>query len=314
MSNSTKLRDPWLVAVWPGMGHVALSAGYYLLAKLGMHQLSELSVTELFDIDQVEVKLGRVQPPQRPRNRFFVWHATGERQRDIVVFIGEAQPPLGKYSFCESLIDYARDLGVRQVVTFAAMATQMHLEHQSRVFAAATENVPLSQLLEVGDDLDLLNEGTIGGLNGVLLGAAAEKGMPGVCLLGEMPHVFAQFPFPKASLAVLKVFAVLAKIPLDFAELEQQAKEVEQRLGEFLERLEHQTANRSFSETEEESLFPSAEPSLPPEDKRHIEELFMAARQDRSRAYELKSELDRLKVFAEYEDRFLDLFKKDDDS
>ena len=31
-----KLRDPYLVAVWPGMGHVALAAGYYLLAKLEM--------------------------------------------------------------------------------------------------------------------------------------------------------------------------------------------------------------------------------------------------------------------------------------
>ena len=29
-----KLKNPWLVAVWPGMGHVAMSAGYYLMAKL----------------------------------------------------------------------------------------------------------------------------------------------------------------------------------------------------------------------------------------------------------------------------------------
>ena len=58
MSNSIKLREPWLVAVWPGMGHVALSAGFYLLAKLGMYQLSELSATELFDVDHIDVKPG----------------------------------------------------------------------------------------------------------------------------------------------------------------------------------------------------------------------------------------------------------------
>ena len=87
MSSIMKLKQPWLVAVWPGMGHVALSAGYYLLAKLGMHQLSELSATTLFDVDQVEVKNGRIQPPQRPRNRFFVWHAPEDCERDIVVFI-----------------------------------------------------------------------------------------------------------------------------------------------------------------------------------------------------------------------------------
>ena len=37
MTKELKLHDPWLVAVWPGMGQVAISAGYYLMAKLGMH-------------------------------------------------------------------------------------------------------------------------------------------------------------------------------------------------------------------------------------------------------------------------------------
>jgi hypothetical protein len=38
--------------------------------------------------------------------------------------------------------------------------------------------------------------------------------------------------------------------------------------------------------------------------------MFEEARADRSKAYLLKRELDRLKVFHDYEDRFLDLFKK----
>jgi hypothetical protein len=45
---------------------------------------------------------------------------------------------------------------------------------------------------------------------------------------------------------------------------------------------------------------------------RHIEELFDEVSRDRSKAYELKRELDRLEVFKDYEDRFLDLFKKSD--
>jgi hypothetical protein len=36
MPDLPKLNHPWLIAVWPGMGHVALNAGVYLLAKLGM--------------------------------------------------------------------------------------------------------------------------------------------------------------------------------------------------------------------------------------------------------------------------------------
>jgi hypothetical protein len=52
------------------------------------------------------------------------------------------------------------------------------------------------------------------------------------------------------------------------------------------------------------------EPRLDPADERKLECLFSEAEQDRSRAYELKAELDRLGVFKDYEDRFLDLFKK----
>ncbi|MFZ9936390.1 MAG: hypothetical protein ACO3JG_04960 [Luteolibacter sp.] len=43
MNVQEKLHDPWLVAAWPGMGGVAITAGYYLMAKLGMHLLMEFS-------------------------------------------------------------------------------------------------------------------------------------------------------------------------------------------------------------------------------------------------------------------------------
>ena len=43
---------------------------------------------------------------------------------------------------------------------------------------------------------------------------------------------------------------------------------------------------------------------------RRIDELFERAKTDRSKAFELKQELDRLGRFKEFEDRFLDLFRK----
>ena len=174
------LHHPWLVAVWPGMGHVALNAGYYLLTKLGMHTIAEFEARELFDIDHVEVKEGIIQAGRRPRNRFFVWNDP-DRKHDIVVFLGEAQPPIGKYSFCQKLVEFARELGVERVFTFAAMATQMHPQQRARIFAAATDREGLEELKRL--ELEVLEDGNIGGLNGVLLGAVAESGLPGACLL-----------------------------------------------------------------------------------------------------------------------------------
>ena len=315
MAENLRLNHPWLVAVWPGMGHVALNAGVYLLSKLGMNAVAELETGELFDIDHVEVKDGIIQPARRARSRFFVW-TDPKKKHDLVVFLGEAQPPVGRFPFCRQVIGFAREVGVERVFTFAAMATRMHPENRSRVFAAVTEPDRLDELQKL--ELKLLEDGNIGGLNGVLLAAAAEAGLDGVCLLGEMPHIFARLPFPKASLAILEVFKTIFGLKLDLGELSEQAQAVEEQLGELLAQVEKQYGQQ-FGESEDED----ADEEMPTEafelneenseddaDRGRIDELFGAAAKDRSKAFELKRELDRLGWFKEYEDRFLDLFHK----
>ncbi|AMV26758.1 PAC2 family protein [Gemmata sp. SH-PL17] len=337
MPEIPKLTHPWFVAVWPGMGHVALNAGVYLLAKLGMTAVAEFEAGELFDVAQVEVKDGIIQPARRPRNRFFVWIDPNKRH-DLVVFLGEAQPPVGKFPFCRQVIDYARELGVERVITFAAMATEMRPEHPSRVFGAATDTDGVAELRRL--DVTILEEGHIGGLNGVLLGAAAASGLRGSCFLGEMPQVFAQVPFPKASLAILEAFTVMTGVELDLDELAEQAHAVEEQLGELLARVEDQYESpneeaeegagddegEEFSSDEEESESESSSsqqegigyrydgPDEPVSQTavQRIEELFARAATDRTKAFELKRELDRLGLFKRYEDRFLDLFKHSD--
>lgn len=308
MPEQRKLTRPWLVAVWPGMGHVAISAGYYLMAKLGMHALAEFQAEELFDVDHVEVKAGLIRTGRLPRSRFFAW-TDPQGRHDIVVFIGEAQPPLGKHAFCQRLIAFAQQLGVERVFTFAAMATQMLPEDPSRVFGAATDEDVLAELRRL--DLEVLEDGQIGGLNGVLLGVAAEAGLRGACLLGEIPHVFAQVPIPKASLVVLQAFATLAGIHLDTKELADQAREMERTLSGLLGQMQQAIVQDEPDEDDlPRSEPPEEEPGPTAEDRQRIENLFQRARQDRSVAYELKRELDRLGQYREYEDRFLDLFQK----
>jgi proteasome assembly chaperone (PAC2) family protein len=307
MAEKLDLEHPWLLAVWPGMGGVALNAGFYLLAKLDMTLIAELEASDLFDVDSVEVKEGILQPRAAPRNRFFLWRDP-KGQRDLVVFLGEAQPPLGKWPFCRQLIDYARQIGVERVFTFAAMATQMHPQHRSRVFAVASDGPGLEELKRL--DLEVLEDGRISGLNGVLLGAAAEGGLRGACLLGEMPHIFSQLPFPKASLAILETFTTITGIPVDLAELAEQARISEEQLGELLTRVEQAYGQQEATEEEGTSAEPAEEERLSAAQRQRLEGLFAQAARDRAKAFELKQELDRLGAFKEYEDRFLDLFKK----
>ena len=307
MSDEFKnLRDPWLVAVWPGMGHVALAAGYYLLAKLEMSMLAEFSSRELFDIENVEVKGGLIVPGRLPRSRLFVRKDPFEKH-DLLLFIGESQPPLGKLAFCQRLLEFAKEAGVERVFTFAAMATQMHPMHESRVFGVTTHERGLNILQQL--ELTLLEDGHIGGLNGVLLGVAGDMGLEGTGLLGEMPHIFAQSSFPKASIAVLKVFTTIAGVDLDFSEMEEQVRSMDEHFGKLLAQLEKQIVGTPEEGESSDGEVP--EPGLQSEeDRSRIEALFESAAADRSRAYELKNELDRLGLFKDYEDRFLDLFRE----
>lgn len=311
------LHDAILIAVWPGMGQIAATAGYYLMSQLGMQEIAEFPAKGLFDVDSIQVQMGVVQRPQRPRNRIFSWLAP-EGQRDLLVFIGEAQPPLGKYEFCERLLDCATSLGATEVVTFAAMASGMAPGGDSRVFVVATSE----KLVDEFSDLDCqtLDEGSIGGMNGVLLGVAADLGLPGTCLLGEMPHTLVQLTYPKAVLAVLKVFLEKHPMEIDLDPLVQHAEEFDHQLEAFMREMKRRQSiadqRGEAEEGEEESedeLFPMENPLLSPEDEKVIEELFEASVSDRAKAYELKRELDRLGVFSEYEDRFLDLFRKRDE-
>lgn len=290
------------------MGHVAISAGYYLMSKLDMFLFAEFAPGELFDVESVDVKDGILRPARLPRSRCFLWRDP-KKNHDLILFIGEAQPPSGKRAFCHALIQFIRQFDVERVVTFAATTTEMHPDHISRVYGAATDEELLKEL--TGHGVNILQEGQVGGLNGVVLGEAANAGLRGACLLGETPQLFSQIPFPGASLAVLKTFSALAEIEIDLDELIEQADNLGQKLGEVLAKLE--VAMKGMQKVEEEDdvseseFAPEAEVETDLEEQR-IEDLFQQAQSDRSKAFELKRELDRLNVFHDYENRFLDLF------
>ena len=310
---SEKLRDPILIAAWPGIGQVAIAACYYMISKLKMDFRAEYASSELFDADHVTINSGLVQPFRYPKSQVFSWR-NPDGPQDLLVFIGEAQPPHGRYDFCRKLVDFAQREGVTKIFTFAAMATNTELQDESRVVGVATDKVTLHRMLD--NEIQVLSGGSISGMNGVLLGVAAERRIPGGCLLGEIPRMFAGVPYPKATVSVLKTLNHLINLNIDLSELTLESERNEAQLSQMLEqvrRLEQQ--QRRSQPSEEDQTFtpdPFENEKLTPEEKQKIENLFEEAGYDRSKAFELKKELDRLEVFRDYEDRFLDLFRHDE--
>lgn len=313
MSKPGAGKNRWLVTGWPGMGSVAVTAAVYLMSKLRMHELGEFEARDLFELEHALVHGGLVRAESLPRSRLFICD-DASIGREIVVFTGEAQPTTGKLALCQRLIESARDLGVTRIFSFAASASDMDPMQRSRVFGVATDKEGLNSLQR--HEIPLMGDGRITGLNGVLLAAAAEEGIPGIGLLGELPVFAPNLPYPSAAAAVLRAFADIAEIKLELKELEDYGRQMQEQLSDAyrkvkdaLERARLQDDPLAGASTSEPPARPAIE-DISPQDSARVEELFHQARTDRSKAFDLKRELDRLGVFRRFEDRFLELFKK----
>jgi len=324
MSEKLPPLRPWLIAAWPGMGNVALIAASHLVQQLHMTEIEELPPGPHFDVTDVEVRDGQVLPVRLPRGVFFGWKNPGAG-RDLVVFISEAQPSYGSLAYAHALLDVAQRMGIERVATFASLASGLSPSENPKVSGVATDASTLEMLRRA--EVPPIAAGQIGGLNGLILGAAADRGIPGMCLMAEIPFFAMRVPNPKAARAALSVFCVLADLDISLEALNRQAEIVDRALIEAMERMAQQAEAGESEESaepdegvdEEPELetepspapdAPSREPKLSEADRARVEELFEAARADPSQAVRLKNELDRLGVFKHYEGRFLDLFRK----
>jgi hypothetical protein len=155
-----------------------------------------------------------------------------------------------------------------------------------------------------------MSEGTIAGMNGLLISIAAEKQMQGVCLLGEIPFFTAQIEYPKASVAILEVLTKILKIKVDLVDLELYATKKEKEIEPLANLLSKENAESETQEREES--IPNPDPQIPKSVRLKIEKMFRQAELDKTykSKMRLKEELDSWDLFNEYLDRFLDLFKK----
>lgn len=312
----TELRDPWLIAAWPGLGGVAVVAATYLIRGLQAQRARTLPGEGFFDLHHIDVKDGIASTPRLPGGYFYEWRNPGEGP-DLLIFIGEAQPQVGGGRLCREILEHAASRGVRRILSFAALGTQLHPSSDSRVHAVATDREVLSEITRHG--AVPLREGQIGGLNGVLLGVGEGQGFAGVCLMAEIPYFAGGVPNPKASRAALEIFSAVTGVELDLTSLDEQAEQVDQQLLQLLERLQEQAGEGGEAEGLQLPVDPPAEDEAASEEpeehlnyatRARLEQMFEEARKDRAKAFELKKELDRLGVFEQYEDRFLDLFKR----
>jgi len=310
--NRIEPKYPILIAAWPGMGNVAYGAAIYLKESLKAFKFAEILPENIFYRTGIQIIDGIVKIPKLPRSEFFYYKNENDRN-DLIIFIGESQPVMEKeFELAQRVVELAVYYRMVEIITFAATPVNITHHAEPGVLAVSTKSDILKSFSGYG--MKVMNAGHIGGLNGLLLGVGKDAGLIGTCFLGEIPFYTAKIENPKSSLAVLKVFSKYTGVDLDLSSLIQMGKFVE----EEIDRVSKTTKQTLFGEeTEKETREESGikeegggkeQQKIPPEARDRIEYLFELAEGDITKAGDLKKELDRWRIFQDYEDRFLDLF------
>ena len=257
-----KLRDPVLIAGWPGMGLVAFKSVAYLIEQTEAKPLAHFEIPDLYQVRGINVKDGSVEQIEIPKGSAYYYTPPG-KGRSLILFLGDEQPVAGKELIVSrELIKLAKEFGSKEVYTFAAMVTGISHHAIPKVWGCATQKALLTKMKT--HDVQPMSEGTISGLNGLLVGVASTFGMRASCLLGELPYYATQIAYHPASCAVLEKFSLLVDIPLELDQLRRQSKTTQIEIDTYIEHVKREAMRKKDDPLP--TLEPP-EPTRPPDDE-----------------------------------------------
>ncbi len=305
-----KLRNPYFIAAWPGMGQVAFNAVKHILESLQFTEFAHINSEDIFYPTHITIANSTINSQETPFNKFYYWkNKLG--QNDLLVFLSNAQPDLARSKeYCNNIVSLAKDLNAKLMFTFASMPLPIDHIQKPGIWITATEKRLLNDFKKF--HFKTLTEGKISGMNGLILSKGKEIGIDGVCILAEIPIYTIQIDNPKASASALEAFCSIVNISIDIAGLSKHADEVEEEINKLVDYLKNAVQPEPIEEEEIDNIrnVLSSKTRVPNSAIERIEQLFSHAKKDITKATELKKELDKWNIYKDYEDRFLDLFRK----
>ena len=218
-----KATNPVLVCGLPGSGYVGKLAADHLVSTFKLKRVAEYT-SESFP-PQVNVRAdGTVE--EMKGELYFGQAAKG---KDLFVFTADAQPATsnGEYELSDAVVKRAKKCGVKRVYALAAFITGS-FSASPKVYGAATSKAMLDSISQMG--VNLMKDGGISGMNGLLIGMAALRGLEGACLLGETSGFVVD---AGASKSVLEALSTAVGFPIDTSKLKEKAEETQKVISQL---------------------------------------------------------------------------------
>jgi uncharacterized protein (TIGR00162 family) len=221
-----------LVCGLPGIAYIGKLSADYLIQQLKAELIGEV-YSKYFPPFVVIKEDGLVELLRNELHQF-----KDESGRTIVFLTGNSQAfsPEGQYEVANAVLEWAINNGLQRVYSIAAYITERPFEVPN-VYCTTTTLALLEEAKAHG--AQLLDNGVIGGENGIIMGLAKKKNVEGACLLAET-HGF-QTPTgefvidPRAAKAGLKVLTSMLNLKVDMEPMEKQVVQMDEAISKLVE-------------------------------------------------------------------------------
>jgi len=218
------LNDPVLIEGLPGIGFVANIAALHLIQELKAKLFAEIRLSSFQDI-AVTAEEGKAR---FPTNELYCHKGRNNEERDLIILYGNTQAltTVGQYELCGRVLDTAKELGCRCVITLGGFRRDEKVT-KPKLYCAASDTETLKEAVDLGAEV---MEGQIFGIAGLLVGLSKLWNMRGFCLLAETPGLY---PDASAAREVLNALSKMLHLKVDMSRLDVAAETTRDILGTF---------------------------------------------------------------------------------
>jgi predicted ATP-grasp superfamily ATP-dependent carboligase len=227
-----QLRRPVVIAAfegWNDAGDAATTATRWFRDRWAPEPLGDVDPEEFFDFTATRPNVVIVDGDSRE----IEWPATeltfgSDGGLDAVVLLG-TEPQLKWRTFADAVVDVARQLDARLVLTLGALLAEVPHTRPTSVIGTALDEEVLGRL-----DLHRSSYEGPTGIVGVLHDRCRRAGIPSASLWAAVPAYVPGAPSPKAALALVERASQLLDVPVVATDLEIAAAAYERQVTEVM--------------------------------------------------------------------------------
>ncbi len=228
-------KNPVFIEGLPGIGSVGRVSAQYLIDELKAKKFAELYSPYFLPFVSIHESLIKML-----KNEFYYWKNPKKGGSDLIFLVGDCQcgdsGTVGHYEITEKVLDFCENLGVKKIFTLGGFATGEIEETKDIEILGAVNDKKLIKKYK-NFDIDFKSSAKriqyIVGASGLLIGLGKERGMEGVCLMGETTG-FPILSDPRSAEKLLNVLISILDLDIKLTKIDEKSKKME----DFLKKLE----------------------------------------------------------------------------